>query len=526
MNTILNSLVAPELHDPIRLPSYPVIERTSVLGFNVPASVELPGEETRMLITRQPVFPVWADQQATGFVNGATWRSTTLPASGGAPAVVNVDFVRNFDATFTGTRMPGIPAAPSIGVAGGATGVLPYSSNAPLVGVTADRNYIYVPANYLVAVVAGNYTGTSAAATTASITLLERVTDEDARSSVALTVSASKTAGEVSLPASSVDRWFSVVDMTLQAAASLTINESYFVTIMAVGGTYTYASSSTGGDHGTVTVTAANVIGMLPLAMAPDFGVTSVPWRACRTTAMGVALTNISPVLVKSGSILAGRVDPLRLWPWSLAKGNVANLHKADKCLSSLQNGFYTYVPPSTDVAGFEDYTEINDRQTSIMPVFRLDNYSMCHILFLSNLSSDSQSLTASVSWHLEFRNTSTLFPINIARTTIEVMHQAQLKMMTMGFFHPNSNIPAVLKGSFKGGLDEKRPSTRIGPSKLMTETKSPVRQSGRNVRNPPRRNRRRRNGNQPRNNAPRPKTNQQSQKRKGGLQMYLDSRK
>lgn len=526
MNTILKTLVAPELHDPIRLPSYPVIERTSTLGFNTPAEIELPGSETRMLITRQSVFPVWADQAVTGFVNGAMWRGASMPAIGVGPSVINVDFVENLDLTWTGTRAAGIAGSPGPAVTGAnVTGVLPYSSNAPLIGVYGRRRFVYIPANYLGCVMAGAYAGNNLVALNASVTLYECAGEENYRSTFTFPIPANKTAGQMVIPASNVDRWFSVAELTLQGAASITVNESFFVTIMAIGGTYTYTDSGTGGNHGEIAVTASTVTGLLPAAFAPDFAVTQLPWMACRTTAVGVAITNISPVLTKSGSILAGRVDPTRYWPWNCPKSVVANLHKSDKCLSSLQNGFYTYVPPSTDIAEFSNYIEFNDRYTAgELPVYRLDNTSMTHLLFLSNLSSDSQSVTASVSWHLEFRNTSTLFPIGISRFTIEVMHQAQMKMMTMGFFHPNSNIPAVLRGSFKGGIDERRANVRIQPSKLMTETN---RQPSRpvQVKRRPARQRGRKQAKANSKSSTR-QNNSSGQKKKGGLQMYLDSRK
>lgn len=518
MNSILNALVAPELHDPVRLPTYPVIERTSVLGFNVPSTLELQSADTRLLLTRQPVYPVWADQTFTGWTNGATWVSTALPALGTGAAVLNLDFPDALDYAFTGPQIAGTASSPGPAIIGGFS-YLPYTGATPIIGQFASKNYVYVPAGYLMGVLVGSYTGICLVAANVTATLVERINDEDVRFTISCTIASNRTSGFVSLAPTTRDRWISLLDVSLQGAAALTVLDRYFVTTMAFGASSAgFTASATPGDHGTITLTTAAVTGLLPLAMAPDYAVTQLPWRHCRTTASATSLINVSTILAKSGSILAGRIDPIRYWPFSTTKTIVSNLHKSDKCVSSLQNGFYTYIPPSSDVATFADYTVFAERNTPFLPLYRLDNYSICHVLYLSNLAADKQNISLSISWHLEFRNTSTLFPIGISRATIEQMHQAQLKFMTMGFFHPNSNIPALLKSAFRGGLDDKKPNVRPPPSRLMSQAQG-TRQ--------PRENRRKRQVKQNTRVAntrkqPTPKT----PKRKGGLQMYLDSRK
>jgi hypothetical protein len=486
-------------------------------------------EALRVLVTRQPIFPVWADQPVSGFVNGATWRSGSVPAGQANGSVLGLDFTPNLDNAFTGARAAGSGVSPGVGVSGGAIGTLPGSSNSPLVGSVTGRNYLYVPANYITVVVFGAFTGVHASAANAQITLFERNNDEDSRFTVPINISAGQTAGCGILAAVTYDRWLSPFDANMQHVTAAAMQESYQVTLVAVGGSIVYTSSGTSGNHGDIAVTASNVTGMLPLAIAPDFGVTSVPWRACRTTAIGVSFTNISPVFDKSGVILAGRIDPFRLWPWNTSRALVANLHKSDKALASLQSGFYTYVPPSTDIASFDDYAEYNDRQLSLMPTYRLDNMAISHLLFFTNLSGSTQSASVSISWHLEFRNNSTLFPLGVSRITLEVMHQAQLQMMTMGFFHGNDNIPQVLRGAFKGGLGTVRPNVKVQPSKLMVIAQnSPPQKSYNNNNNRSRRNKNKRKVKQntrPKRGAARPAQLQQP-KRKGGLQMYLDSRK
>lgn len=524
MNTILNSLVAPELHDPVRLPTYPVIERTSVLGFNVPASLELQDNTTRVLVTRQPVYPFWADQTVAGFFQAATWRSALLPAIGPAgPSLLNVDFMDPIETAFTGNQTAGTSSNPGPGVTG-TLGTLPYTGTTPIMGQCDTRNYIYIPANHFGGVLFGAYQSVNIVAINATITLVERINDEDVKFTVTGSITAGKTAGFSALLTSTRDRWVSVLDMELQGASSITVQESFFVTVTAMGAlSVSYADSTVAGNHGTINVTPGEITGLFPISMAPDISVTQLPWRFCRTTAAAASLTNVSTILAKSGSILAGRVDPSRFWPFAITRSQVANLHKADKCVSSLQTGFYTYVPPSTDVASFTDYLTFTERTGAFLPVYRLDNTAICHVLFLSNLAADKQNVSLSLSWHIEFRNTSTLFPLGVSKTTLELMHQTQLKMMTMGFFHTNSNIPSILKGNFKGGLDDKRSNVRVQPSRLMTAVSVQPRTQQRRPRSKQRPN----GANRPRQPpTPRKAQPKPQQKRKGGLQMYLDSRK
>jgi len=183
----------------------------------------------------------------------------------------------------------------------------------------------------------------------------------------------------------------------------------------------------------------------LPWAPPSEFATTPLPYYATRTTAAAALFTNVSKVQNKEGTIQAGRLNPKATNIWSAAKSALTNLHPSEKQLLGLETGFYTFCPPSTDLASFWDYTLSTAQGASAAPMVRLDNDSLANLFFFDD-PDGSTSLAVNVDYHIEFRTTSALWPIGLSAMSLESLHAAQLSLVEVGFFFPNETHEELKK--------------------------------------------------------------------------------
>ncbi len=139
-----------------------------------------------------------------------------------------------------------------------------------------------------------------------------------------------------------------------------------------------------------------------------------------------------------------GRLAPQTVNVWRASLTNVSGLHPSEKAYLPLETGAYTYVPPSTDMAMFWDYTipiGVYPSPTGTrFPIIRLDNTSLVNAGFFSDPDGGT-NLAITADWHFEFRTTSALFSIGLSGTTLESFHQAQLSLVEAGFFFANESL-------------------------------------------------------------------------------------
>jgi hypothetical protein len=179
--------------------------------------------------------------------------------------------------------------------------------------------------------------------------------------------------------------------------------------------------------------------GFLPLADPINFQHSPIPWQATRTTAVSALFTNVSKVLNKEGTVLWGHVNPSYASGFIIPLGVVSTLSPLEKAYLPLETGTYTYVPPSTDLAEYFDYHVLSFSNGTV-PVYRLDNTASVNVGFFTDSDvTTPTALAVNADWHLEFRNSTALFPIAISPMPLELLHQAQVIMAGTGFFFPNS---------------------------------------------------------------------------------------
>lgn len=200
------------------------------------------------------------------------------------------------------------------------------------------------------------------------------------------------------------------------------------------------------GNFPTITPNPSSGPCFLPVTYPAEFSNSLMPWFTARTTAAAVLGSNVSQVLNKAGTILAGRIAPGVTDPFRVTSSYINTLHPAEKAWLPCETGVYTFCPPSTDLSNFWDYTAHFDNQAPWVnaPVYRLDNDSLVNVMFIT-AGAVAEQLALTLDWHIEFRTTSALFQIGLSTMPLEVLHQAQIALTSAGFFFENPEHKAVL---------------------------------------------------------------------------------
>jgi len=439
MTGLARQIALPGEFAPERFPSFPALERTAVMAFNQPASLVLPTNlETKMMLVRQAGFPLWADQPTTGqawqYTYSATGAASTLDVQ------LEVGYLTDTPrfGTAVGSALPGRPAVTS--------GVVQNVFTYPVLGIDHNagaNTWFYKPAGYDLTFSVGLSTAAALAANCNLRVVVEYwlKPGELLLKEYPISMLVGQNTGVVNVGATGDNEWWRPRNLQVQFGTAQATGWTWLVSATVCSGTFSSYTAS-GVDGGTITYTTPSVVrGLIPLVIAAEFANSRIPWQATRTTAAAVLGTNVTQVLNKAGTILAGRVNPDTINPFNVLSTYVAGLHPAEKAWLPLETGVYSYCPPSTDMTAFWDYTS----QTLIeYPVYRLDNESLVNVMFFKPGATD-ETLAITASWHLEFRTTSALFQIALSGMTLESFHQAQLALAAAGFFFHNPDHKAIL---------------------------------------------------------------------------------
>lgn len=449
---LAKAIALPGEHSPTRFPSFPALERTAVMGFTTPATMSVTTSLTKTLVMRQATYPVWFDQSFSGtwiyyagFIAPTVTPSSTLtdlvlsvgprPLYTGIGSNVATDFTR--------------AAYPSN------TATLPVRD--PILGLDAalgDQPFMYVPVGCTFSVIVSKDDASVATAVNFAPTFEFWSTPgrHTAQAGGVVTIAASKTGNMATFGPFTENRWVRVPEVLLTSSAAFPNTYAWRVHCSVSNYTPTYITSAF--TAGTVAVAAAVTTQMLlPIAAPPEYTTSTLPYRSTRTTAVSCLYTNVSKALNKEGTVNWGRLNPTVTNVWSSSLPDVTTLHPSEKAYLPLETGAYTYVAPSTDMAEFWDYVlsvGTNDYNivagVSPVPLVRLDNTSLVNAGFFSD-PDGSTSLAVTNDWHFEFRTTSALFQIGLSSITLEAFHQAQLSLVSAGFFFSNSKHSQILNG-------------------------------------------------------------------------------
>jgi len=441
LNGLARAIALPAEYAPERFPSFPALERTAVMSFNQPATLNLPASTpVKMAVCRQATYPVWADFAQPGWCYTVGY-TTELPVTANVTnQILAVRKSLYYNAVGNQTASPAKVGISGCTVGGPTWAILGFDQGCgplPFTYVPANATVTFVVygapltpgATYRINYDQWDFPGQCSTGYMASVTI---AANNRGAMTAALTV----------VGGSGV--WLRPTSLSESAATATTLFQMNIVTIVAAG-TVAYTPSTA--DAGTVAVTPTAPVMFMPLVSPVEFANSALPWNGTRMTAAAVLGTNVSQVLNKAGTVLAGRVNPFTNGMWTASTTSLNALHPAEKAWLPLETGIYTYCPPSTDMASFWDYdcdTADSTGQNTQAPMYRLDNDSLQNVMILT-AGSVAESLAVTASWSFEFRTNSALFQIALSSIPIEVLHQAQLALSSAGFFFENPTHKSIL---------------------------------------------------------------------------------
>lgn len=556
MTGIARAIALPHEHAAQRFPSFPALERTAVMQFNTPFQWDPPNAESSGLLLRQAAYPLWITRNAGGSTGYYSWFSyAPLPSMNNTRD--SIDFNVHLVSAGVGA-MSGLDTGAVVTVGFPSTPVNTHPV-AALDHTASPYPYFYVPAGCEVTLNLG-FSAPFTAVGTIYLDFAEWASPGLEREiSVASGMGPGFANGTAALVAAGRNRWLRPLRVrqldTTNAGGQdpqLTVIVHQVCPVVIVNDAVPYGGSYTFGA-----MPAAPLL--VPASAPVDWATSTLPWRDTRLTAVAALFTNVTKALNKEGTVLAARISPQSRNIWNLTRPDLSAAHPAEKAYLPLQTGLYTYAPPSTDMSSFWDYTYgMYPASTAIssplpreeIPVVRLDNTSLANAFVVTD-SDTGTSLAVNLDWHIEFRSASQLWPIGLSTMTLETLHQAQLALVSAGFFFSNESHMATIQRLVRSLADwAGRYAPAIGM--LHPVVGKAVKYSARAITDlvprpgnttpnptsvptssgpPPRRRRLRQRRSvtvarpAPKTSSPTPAPTPSSTKRKGGLSMYLDQR-
>lgn len=424
------------------------------MGFNASIPYTVGAGDTHVFMARSPVYPLWGQRE--GYASGAYSAqcygvSYELTSLEDGPAVVN-STIEPYAVTgtwcnahTTGNSTPAVTP--------GAVDVIPK----PLIGIdsgTGDLPWVYVPKASWILLSIGNFGSPTGVETT--VTLERWVAPGEVQGFTfrfSLDAAGNSSGGNTFV--STDNQWLRVKAVAMEAG-NITVPVGPVVSLGAAVSLAppTYTANTTFGTWSPGLVTPTERF-LLPLTFSPEYDNSIIPWQSTRLNAVAALFTNTTKVLNKEGTVLWGRLSPSHTAPWKVTKSQIDSIHPAEKAFLNLEQGTYAYNPPSTDLTDFKNhtyastYTKTNSSSDNI-PVYRLDSTAyVCHAFFSD--PDGGTSLAINCDYHVEFRNSSTLFQIGIAAFPIEALHMAQLALIRAGFFYSNSEHTGLISKIISG---------------------------------------------------------------------------
>jgi hypothetical protein len=419
VDVLARTVVDPHDHKPIRLPTFPAIERTSVLPFistsqmTVSAPVAPANLGSYALVVRSPVVPVWTTQTIT-VTGGISFSFDTGSGAVAVPTTVGESMdVRNLHV-----------GAPRVNNNVWTTWI-------GLAVDSAEEYWWWAPpnANVFYAMQCTSAPGPG----------LWNVEFEYTRSfSIKDTFKINRTmgfSGNSLITSAILSDGFFIRPLVMSAAGTAAVNLQLVSSVVTVQSGTTYGAPS-----------AATFTGLLPLfSTPPEFTAAPAIYNACRLNALSVLFQNTTAVLSKEGSV-EGVCVPLSTTNPPIISTTFNYSTLANDVTAScrynglLEKGLYTFTVPDSQSAQFRDCVQKGAVGASgeTIPLLNLDSFDYGNVIRFTDYGTPATNLFVSVDVHHEFRNTTMLWPVDISRTPLEEWHKAQVVVQGMVPFFEN----------------------------------------------------------------------------------------
>lgn len=400
LEEIAKTIAVPHDHRPLRLPTFPNLERTSVMQFTANGTAVTTASAATALLVRSSTYPVWFNSPVDTDVGGVL-RQLTLAqanvANGGTIYLADVFESPWVTSTFLGRPYP--------------------------LGMSRGKTWLYYCAGCLGGV---RLTANAAAApVTLNLDIELYTADGTQATNIAASMAAGATSCEFILPDVAVSYFWRPV--------SVTISLGGLSNVTLFGGLATNGTLGAPIPGGPSTL-------LLPLLAPPEFGVTSLPYEDNRVTAAAVLFTNVTRVLDKEGTVLAARFASrtAAVDMFSITASQIAGVHPSERYFGPLEKGVYAYTLPDAASEIFRPALVSWFGQAKV-PVFDMDRIEYFTAIVFSDLDSTLQTTMAwTIDWHLEFRSQSVLFPRGYSSYPLETYHASQMALARMGTIFEN----------------------------------------------------------------------------------------
>lgn len=216
----------------------------------------------------------------------------------------------------------------------------------------------------------------------------------------------------------------------------------------------------------------------VPAFRPPEFRNSTLPYRKTRLNASAVLFSNVTPVLQKEGTVLAGRLQTSTIDMFNFTAASIDASHPSQRYFGALENGLYTFTAPSTNVDQLID--RVTNMLTTECPTFDFLTDNLYNAMIFTDLDAVSIStLAISLYVHLEFACTSSLFAIGVSPLTIEVLHQAEVKLLKAGYYHENPNHVSSVQKSLGRQSAPQRVMSQVRMSKPQQARPKPAKKNG-----------------------------------------------
>lgn len=413
-NELVQTIAVPRDHRATRIPSFPALERTSVLSFtdtftlvtDVVVDADDPG--TRIGIVRDPVFPVWKRFNVSGSYSSFRLQGLTTMVFSGR------DFITlNYE--------PELYTNPGVGwpCTGMPLYVLDGKEYSPLTSNNGavEMSFVQNPGATVLSVT-GYYL-------------------DSAMDPISFSTSGPGVAG------TSSGRFFAALTFDMpDGAFAMRVEMVQVTTSNTVTGYAIYVGSTTSDNADAFPLTTPRGIrklsAMLPITTATEYKSAPVVWQSTRANSVAVLFSNVSAVLQKEGTVNSARVPMetgITLYNSDNWISDFTKVHPKERYFGPLEKGLYTFTLPDAVSEVYREYDNIGVS----LPAYKhyLNGNRFCHCVLFRD-PDHLASLAVTVDRHVEFKSNSVLFPYGFSTTPLEAYHQAQMALANLGVFYEN----------------------------------------------------------------------------------------
>lgn len=410
--SLAQTIAIPSEHRPVRLPTFPNIERTAVTSFMQNGT--LTSDESRatcLTLSRNPVYPVFADIPVTSatFITGFPILDIHLVTA----RTGHTRPLKQLNEAVSKSVLAALPTSlDSLPIRG------KHSANAD--------TFFYVPKGlvYSVRIVFNPSYGTFNASKI--IFRCEQMINDWNQPS-------SFTSGEITIASNTAEYTVTASSNTWFRALSFSFSyvDDPTATGLMASGTGVYIVSG-----GTVAATTSftGAVFAPPFGTPPEFSV-GLPYEGTRANATSILISNVTRVMNKEGTVLAGRLALIAgNTPTYVTQTSLNSLHPAEKYFGPLEKGCYCFSLPDANCEIFRDCRDLSN-----YPIYHFDSMGYFTAIFCTDMNADdTSSLAVTVMRHLEFRTWSQLFQLGFSSVPLEEYHASQLALARMGTIFEN----------------------------------------------------------------------------------------